>query len=127
MLRRQNYASLICRIYVQHRNFGTTFPTLLNQKYRKERGLPLNPNASGILTDSADYSFLDGRLTPLGKGQRLRLVRQQEVKQQIILLSKEIDFAIERHTQMKLDEENKKQQIIDSKLKPKGMALLKST
>lgn len=28
--------------------------------------LPRNPNKSGLLTDLPDYTFLDGRVTPLG-------------------------------------------------------------
>lgn len=86
----------------------------------------MNPNASGILTDGPDYTFLDGRLTPYGANQKLRIARQKDVRDQIIHLTSEIDFAVERHKQMKLQEEERKQNILNKKLKPKGMALLKS-
>lgn len=111
----------------QYKHFSLTTTSLLNQKHRKERGLPLNPNASGTLTDSPDFSYLDGRITPLGQGQRRRILRDEEVKFKVIALSKEIDFAIERYKQLQIEEENQKRQIIDRKLKPKGMALLKSS
>lgn len=41
------------------------------------RGLPKNPNASGPLTDNKDFSFVDGRPTPLGKGQKRRIISNQ--------------------------------------------------
>lgn len=93
----------------------------MKQKWRLEQGLSMNPNARGVLTDSPDYSFLDGRLTPYGSGQKERIARQQEVRDQIILLASEIDFAVDRYEKIKLDEEQKKQNILNKKLKPKGM------
>lgn len=85
----------------------------------------MNPNTSGVLTDGPDYSFLDGRLTPYGANQKKRIGRQREVRDQIIHLSGEIDFAVERYKQNQLGEKQNKQKILDKKLKPKGMALLK--
>lgn len=35
------------------------------KEWRVSRGLPVNKNAEGILTDGPDYTFLDGRPTPL--------------------------------------------------------------
>lgn len=86
----------------------------------------MNPNASGLLADGSDYTFLDGRLTPYGARQKLRIARQREVRDQIIHLTGEIDFAVERNKKMQLQVEQRKQNILDKKLKPKGMALLKS-
>ncbi|CAH1980422.1 unnamed protein product [Acanthoscelides obtectus] len=97
----------------------------LDQKWRKERGLPLNPNVHGVLTDSPDYTFLDGRLTPYGVGQKMRILKQKEVLSQVIDLTEEVDFAVERHNRLLIEEENKKKAILDKKLKPKGLALLK--
>lgn len=34
--------------------------------WRRNRRLPKNPTSSGPLTDLPDYSFMDGRPTPLG-------------------------------------------------------------
>lgn len=98
-----------------------------NQRYRKERGLPINPNASGVLTDGSDFSYLDGRIAPLAQGQKRRILRNEESKLQIIALSKEIDFAIERYQQIQDEESRKKQHILDRKLKPKGAALLSTS
>lgn len=46
------------------RNFNCT-SALEMKKWRSERGLPVNRNAEGILTDGPDYTYLDGRPTPL--------------------------------------------------------------
>ncbi|KAF7282751.1 mitochondrial ribosomal protein L52 [Rhynchophorus ferrugineus] len=115
-----------CRKCIQKRQFSITCVNNIDQRYRKERNLAFNPNACGVLTDGADYSYLDGRLTPLTRGQRRRVLRQEETKHQIIALTKEIDFAVELHKQKKLQEEETKRNILENKLKPKGMALLKS-
>ncbi|KAK5642113.1 hypothetical protein RI129_008280 [Pyrocoelia pectoralis] len=97
----------------------------LDQRWREKKGLPMNPNASGVLTDAPDYTFLDGRPTPYGMRQRERIARQKEVTETIIRLSKEMDFAVERHKQLQIDEENRKAAIIANKLKPKGVMLLR--
>lgn len=34
--------------------------------WRRNRRLPRNPTSAGPLTDLPDYSFMDGRPTPLG-------------------------------------------------------------
>ena len=47
---------------------------LISVIYICSRGLPRNPNASGPLTDKPDFSFIDGRPTPLGKGQKRRMI-----------------------------------------------------
>lgn len=85
----------------------------------------MNPNTSGVLTDRADFSYLDGRPTPYGVGQKKRLIKQKEIAEKIIRLSGEIDFAVKRHQQIEMDEKTHRKQTIDSKLKPKGLALLK--
>lgn len=96
----------------------------LIQKWRKERGLPLNPNARGPLTDKKDYSYLDGRITPYGSGQRTRILKQQEIAQKIIDMTAEMDFAVERHKRMQGEEEERRKGIIANKLKEKGDKLL---
>lgn len=35
------------------------------KEWRAERGLPANRNAEGVLTDGPDFTYLDGRPTPL--------------------------------------------------------------
>lgn len=123
-LNNKEYATILGRICIQKRKFSFTSVNDIDQKYRKQRNLPFNPNACGVLTDGADYSYLDGKLTPLTRGQRRRVLRQEEIKQQIIALTKEVDFAVELHKQKKLQEEETKRTILEKKLKPKGIALL---
>lgn len=38
----------------------------IDRKWREEHGLPKNSNSFGPLTNLPDYTFLDGRPTPLG-------------------------------------------------------------
>ncbi|PSN30383.1 39S ribosomal protein L52 [Blattella germanica] len=98
----------------------------LHQGWRRERKLPQNPNASGILTDKPDYSFLDGRPTPLGMGVKRRMEKQNEYAKKIVMLSKEMDFAVKRYDKLLAEREESKQRKLNSKLKPKGYRLLKS-
>lgn len=116
------YASLTVHT---RRHLSTTSALSLNQKWRKAKGLPLNPNTCGPLTDKKDYSFLDGRTTPYGMGQKERILKQQEIAQRIIDLTAEIDFAVERHKKLQIEEQENRKQIIGSKLKVKGGRLLK--
>ncbi|CAH1164541.1 unnamed protein product [Phaedon cochleariae] len=111
---------------VQTRNIQTTVVVPLIQKWRKDRGLPMNPYHAGDLLGKADYSFVDGRPTPYTVGQAKRIMRDRENLKQIIELSAEIDFAVDRHQQLLAAEENRVQQILGNKLKPKGLNLLKS-
>lgn len=110
---------------VNYRNICKTSVLCLNQKWRKERGLPLDPYSYGVLTDTPDYSYLDGRSTPYGVGQRRRQAEQKQLAQQIIELTKEIDFAVNRNTKLIEGEKITKENIISNKLIPKGIALLK--
>lgn len=87
--------------------------------------MPVHPNSCGPLTDGSDYSFLDGRPTPYGVGQRERILKHQQLTEQIIKLAGEIDFAVERHGNMVQEKNERKQRILDNKLKPKGIELLK--
>lgn len=113
-------------IVVFARLFSRSITAELNQKWREDKGLPMNPNAYGVLTDKPDYSYLDGRPTPLGVRQRNRYYKQKEIAAQIILLTKEVDFAVERHKQMQIEAENTKTEILQKKLKPKGELLFKN-
>ncbi|XP_018336536.1 39S ribosomal protein L52, mitochondrial [Agrilus planipennis] len=109
---------------ISSRYFHISRTTLLDQKWRQAKGLPLNPNAYGVLTDSPDYSFLDGRPTPYGVRQTKRLIKQKEIAESIIMLSSEVDFAVERHKKLQAEKVANEQKIIDRKLKPKGKLLL---
>ncbi|KAM0737128.1 Large ribosomal subunit protein mL52 [Formica fusca] len=97
----------------------------LNQRWREKRGLTVNPNAFSPLTNLPDYTFKDGKPTPLGIRQKARLDRQRNYAARIIKLVAEIDYAVERHAKMQEEEKQRRQQILDNKLKPKGDLLFK--
>ncbi|XP_069691893.1 large ribosomal subunit protein mL52 isoform X2 [Periplaneta americana] len=97
----------------------------IDQKWRRERKLPSNPNTCGVLTDKPDYSYLDGRPSELGMGMKERLDKQREYAKTIFTLSKEMDFAVERHNKLMQEEKEERQRLLDSKLKRKGHLLLK--
>lgn len=80
--------------------------------------------ACGPLVDGADYTFLDGRSTPLRVGQRRRAQEQREVSAKVIQLLQETKFATERQARLQLEKQQKRQEIIESKLKAKGHKLL---
>ncbi|KAH8275257.1 hypothetical protein KR026_003978 [Drosophila bipectinata] len=107
------------------RNLSVTAVRSIDQKWRAGKGLPENPNAFGPLTNMPDYTFLDGRPTPLGANQKRRLLKQQEIAAKIVELSGELEFAKERHERLKTEAEAEKQRILQNKLKPKGHLLLK--
>ena len=48
------------------RNLQTSTSLFLDVKRREKQGLHINPTAHGPLTNLPDYSFSDGRPTPLG-------------------------------------------------------------
>eukprot|EP00099_Drosophila_melanogaster_P019083 NP_610313.1 mitochondrial ribosomal protein L52 [Drosophila melanogaster] len=107
------------------RSIALTAPRAIDQKWRAAKGLPENPNAFGPLTNLPDYTYLDGRPTPLGANQKRRLIKQQEIATRIVELSGELEFAKQRHERLKANAESEKQRLIRSKLKPKGHFLLK--
>ncbi|XP_018349556.1 PREDICTED: 39S ribosomal protein L52, mitochondrial [Trachymyrmex septentrionalis] len=96
----------------------------LNQKWRQKRGLTVNPNTFGLLTNMADYTFKDGRPTPLGVRQKARLDKQRGYAAKIVKLVREVDFAVERHARIQEKKKEERQEILNNKLKPKGDLLL---
>uniref|UniRef100_A0A182NYV6 Large ribosomal subunit protein mL52 n=1 Tax=Anopheles dirus TaxID=7168 RepID=A0A182NYV6_9DIPT len=78
-----------------------------------------NPNKSSPLTHLPDYTFMDGRVTPFGANQKKRILQQREIAKQIVTLSKEMDFAIERNNRINADAEHVRQKLLGEKLKPK--------
>ncbi|CAB3221510.1 unnamed protein product [Arctia plantaginis] len=96
---------------------------LSTKEWRAERGLPANRNAEGILTDGPDFTYQDGRPTPLLHKQMKRLKRQREYATKMVELCSELDFAKERFKKLEEAKEQERQQIISNRLKPKGDAL----
>ncbi|XP_072758515.1 large ribosomal subunit protein mL52 [Anoplolepis gracilipes] len=97
----------------------------LNQRWRRKRGLTENPNTFGLLTNLPDYTFKDGKPTPLGIRQKARLDKQRGYAAKIVKLVGEIDYAVERHAKRQEKETQRRQEILNNKLKPKGDLLLK--
>ncbi|KPI97187.1 39S ribosomal protein L52, mitochondrial [Papilio xuthus] len=98
--------------------------TLNIKEWRVSRGLPVNRNAEGVLTDGPDYTFLDGRPTPLLHKQKLRMLKQRDFASRIVELSSELDFAKTRHEKMIEAKEEERKTILSNRLKPKGKTLL---
>lgn len=95
------------------------FSICASSKAKFQKSFKTSMGASGPLIDGPDYTFLDGRPTPLRAGQRRRAEEQFQVSSKVIQLMKETKFAIESH-QTRLDKEKQKRQdILDAKLKPK--------
>lgn len=53
-------------LYSAQRHVSLTAARAIDQRWREAKGLPENPNAFGPLTNLPDYTYLDGRTTPLG-------------------------------------------------------------
>ncbi|KAF9408946.1 hypothetical protein HW555_011522 [Spodoptera exigua] len=100
-------------------------PTLLSKHWREERGLSRNRNAEGILTDAPDFTYLDGRPTPLLQKQKKRMLRQREFASKIFEMCSELDFAKERYNYIEASKEQERQNFIANRLKAKGDALNK--
>lgn len=60
------YSSLSLFFRFTGRSLHVTSCALINPKWRRDRGLPEQLNQYGPLTDRPDYTYLDGRPTPLG-------------------------------------------------------------
>ncbi|KAL5286791.1 Mrpl52 family protein [Megaselia abdita] len=107
---------------MQTRYFGSNKSVSTNVPEIKMR---VNPNRFGPLTNLPDYSFMDGRPTPMGSNQFKRYKTQREMVEKIITINEELEFAKERHSKNLAAKAEAKQKIISDKLKPKGHLLLK--
>ncbi|KAL7735426.1 hypothetical protein ACLKA6_019543 [Drosophila palustris] len=125
MLQISKLCATTSNLITAQRHVALTAIRSIDQKWRAAKGLPENPNAFGPLTNLPDYTFLDGRTTPLGSNQKKRLIKQQEIAAKIVELSSELEFAKQRHERLKSEAQAEKQRILQSKLKPKGHLLLK--
>jgi len=67
------YQNLVSLYYIVYLVVKQKFTTFISRKK-----LPLNPMDRGVLTDGADYIFLDGRPTPFGMKQKRKLLLQRE-------------------------------------------------
>ncbi|CAK9803764.1 39S ribosomal protein L52, mitochondrial [Anthophora quadrimaculata] len=107
--------------------FHTSCTIYLDQRWRQMKGLVANPNKVGPLVNLPDYSFKDNRPVPYGSRQLKRIQKHQEFVKRIVKLVGEVDHAVERHAKLTKEKEDRKQQILDNKLKAKGQKLITST
>jgi len=127
---------MIGRVFVRSFNVNTTCSLFhkcslssrpaLCQEWRRERGLPENPNRDPLLMDSPDYTFLDGRPVPYGSRQKQRLAKQQKYTERIIKLTSEVDFALQRHQRLVKEKEDQAKRALAQKLTTKGKQILKT-
>ncbi|XP_050429623.1 39S ribosomal protein L52, mitochondrial [Adelges cooleyi] len=104
--------------------FSTNQVLRLDLSWRRSKKLPLNPMDRGILTDGADYVFLDGRPTPFGMRRKRKLLQQREYAKKIVELSESLDLAKERYANKIKEKEENVKSILDKKLQTKGAKLI---
>ncbi|XP_076289131.1 mitochondrial ribosomal protein L52 [Lasioglossum baleicum] len=104
--------------------FHTSPAKCLLQEWRKKKALPTNPNCCGPLVSLPDFSYKDNRPTPYGANQLRRIRKHQEYMKRVHKYVTEIDNAVAKHARLLEEKEEKKRQILASKLKPKGQLLI---
>ncbi|XP_067651487.1 large ribosomal subunit protein mL52-like [Haliotis asinina] len=99
--------------------FQTSVPVTVGQQWRLERGQAANNTRYGPLTDMPDYSYIDGRPTPLSKGQVRRRWKRIGIAKRIKLLVGEMNEARENYALKQKKEEKQKEEAVTRRLKPK--------
>lgn len=112
---------------------------------RIERENPIS--AESPLVSLPDFTYMDGRPTPLGVSQESgsppvsqgnfipslqinqmqRVMKQREYANTIVTQLGELDFAKQRYAKIVQDKANQRQAVLDSKLKEKGGKLLRKS
>lgn len=111
---------------VRANKFHTSI-TCLDIKWREKKGLTINPNSDGPLLNLPDYSYTNNvKPVPYRSRQLRRIQKHQDYMRRIVQLVGEVDYAVERHARLLREEEERRKQILDSKLKPKGQELISS-
>lgn len=101
--------SVLCKVLKKH-----------GWKWRINQGMSRSGTEYGVLTDMPDYSFLDGRPTPLSTNQQKRRQDRIETAKDIMEKLGQVDFAKERFELNEQAEEQQRQSILARKLKPKS-------
>ncbi|XP_068208059.1 large ribosomal subunit protein mL52 isoform X1 [Palaemon carinicauda] len=99
---------------------GMRFSRSFSSKYKFQKSFKTSIGAQGPLINGPDYTFLDGRKTPLGSSKRRRADEQLEVTSQVLQLLGEVNFAIDHHKKSQEEVKEKRQAKLNSKLKPKA-------
>ncbi|XP_045193044.1 39S ribosomal protein L52, mitochondrial-like isoform X2 [Mercenaria mercenaria] len=123
---------------VTQRNISTTLPlqrkkrkqtkynpgvppfTVYGDTHRLMRGACVNGERYGPLFDKPDYTFLDGRPTPLTPEQMKQKVERRDLAERVMKYLQEIDTVKSYNKQKKEEIENYKRQRIGERLKAKS-------
>ncbi|XP_050046197.1 large ribosomal subunit protein mL52 [Dermacentor andersoni] len=98
---------------------------LRNHHWRIAAGLPRRWNETREFADTPDWTFNDGRPTPLTGRQRKRYLQQMEYCTTIVRYLKEIKDAQEANVRVAQEEEEIKKRVASGKFRQKGIDELK--
>ncbi|XP_074646560.1 large ribosomal subunit protein mL52-like [Tubulanus polymorphus] len=107
-------------VFNQLVHFSTSSSYQAGGKWRESHGLPSNHNQFGPLTDLPDWSYLDGRPTPIGGGQRKRMESNIDIGKQILNGLEDIERAEKMYEARINNNKKRRQDILNGKLKKKG-------
>lgn len=94
---------------------------LRDYHWRTAFGLPRRWNESELFADTPDWTFNDGRPTPLNGKQKKRYLEQLEYCATIVKYLKEINNAQEMAAQVAQENEELKKRVASGKFKQKGI------
>lgn len=98
-----------------------------NVKWRNEQDLPPYLNMCGPITDNPDYSYVDQTLQrppTYGVGQRRRIIQQIDLAKTIVQYNAELDHGKLKYQNKLKAIEDEKQNLLKSKMSPKGTDVL---
>ncbi|XP_053117411.1 39S ribosomal protein L52, mitochondrial isoform X3 [Hemicordylus capensis] len=95
-------------------------------RWREKHGFSYNPSLRGPITDLPDWSYADGRPAPPMKGQLRRQEKNEAFARRAVMLSEEIDHALEKWEAQKREQEQQAEEKRHNRLVPKG-SLLRQT
>uniref|UniRef100_A0A224Z1U4 Large ribosomal subunit protein mL52 n=1 Tax=Rhipicephalus zambeziensis TaxID=60191 RepID=A0A224Z1U4_9ACAR len=98
---------------------------LRDHHWRVAAGLPRRWNETPAFADAPDWTFNDGRPTPLIGCQKKRYLQQLEYCTTIVKYLKEINEAQETTVHVAQEEEEIKKRVASGKFKQKGISELK--
>ncbi|XP_069113786.1 large ribosomal subunit protein mL52-like [Argopecten irradians] len=89
-------SSITCKNENRHRPFCPEWKkTRFGSEWRVKQGKAMDGISYGPLTDLPDYTYLDGRPTPLSKGQLRRREMNKEMAKNVMKMMNELDFTKE--------------------------------
>ncbi|KAL7643978.1 UNVERIFIED_CONTAM: hypothetical protein RMT77_005991 [Armadillidium vulgare] len=98
-------------------------PLIYESKAFYQKWFRSNITSTNPLVDGPDYTFLDGRRTPLRPRQRRRAQGQKEQVTRALQFMKQMDFAVERHKNANQEKLEDRRKTIEGKFKEKNISL----